>query len=350
MSVQINSSGGGSLNLDAAVTDQSIIHTLPAASGTIVLHDESQTLTNKTFTNPLMSSINSGPLTGFRNAIINGNFDHWQRGTSFLNPAVGAYTTDRWMVVYDGSGATRTLSRQAFTLGQIDVPGEPTYFFRFAQSVAGSGGNFNAISQRIESVRTFAGQQVTLSFYAKAAAALTLPLMAFRQTFGSGGSPSTFVDTYTGFGQVITTSWTRYSFTITMPSISGKTLGTDNNDNMEVFIFLPINTTFTFDITQVQLELGPIATPFERRPPQTELALCQRYYQNSGQAANRDSALVFNANIYKSSLFPVSMRAAPSLTLVPVSGSIVNPVVNQHGFYAYCTQTVGAYYIASAEL
>ena len=36
----------------------------------------------------------------------------------------------------------------------------------------------------------------------------------------------------------------------------------------------------TFDIAQVQVEPGPVATPFERRPIGTELALCQRYYEN----------------------------------------------------------------------
>jgi hypothetical protein len=35
----------------------------------------------------------------------------------------------------------------------------------------------------------------------------------------------------------------------------------------------------TFYITGVQLEVGSVATEFERRPYGTELALCQRYYQ-----------------------------------------------------------------------
>ena len=34
---------------------------------------------------------------------------------------------------------------------------------------------------------------------------------------------------------------------------------------------------------KVQLELGPVATPFEHRPIGTELALCQRYYQKIDQ-------------------------------------------------------------------
>ena len=37
----------------------------------------------------------------------------------------------------------------------------------------------------------------------------------------------------------------------------------------------------TFNITGVQLEESPVATPFEYRPYGTELALCQRYYQKT---------------------------------------------------------------------
>ena len=163
------------------------------------------------------------PLAGFRNAIINGNFDIWQRGTSFTNPAAfTGYTADRWVPFYDGSGATRTLSRQTFTVGQTDVPGEPTYFLRWNHSVAGSGATYNVLGQNIESVRTFAGQQVTLSFYAKATSTITLAFLGLLQIFGTGGSPSSTVATAASSPPTITTSWAKYTFVFNVPSISGK--------------------------------------------------------------------------------------------------------------------------------
>jgi hypothetical protein len=235
------------------------------------------------------TSINGGPLAGTRNRIINGNFDFWQRGTSFSVTTTNTYTADRWLVFFDGTGATRTISQQSFTPGQTDVPNEPKYFLRFAQSVAGSGSTFNSLDQRIEDVRTFAGQQVTLSFWAKAAASATMPNVQLIQGFGTGGSPSANTSTTVTSNVAVTTSWQRFSYQVNVPSISGKTLGTStNNSTIALVLTMPLNATFTIDIAQVQLEPGTVATPFERRPIGTELALCERYYEKS---YNTDVAL-----------------------------------------------------------
>lgn len=227
----------------------------------------------------------SGPLM-FRNKIINGNFDIWQRGTSFPSVANGAYTADRWETAYDGSGGTRTISRQPFDLGQTLVPNEPTYFLRWNQSVAGTNATYNVIRQKIESVRSFANKNITVTFYAKAANALTMVVYGF-QYFGTGGSPNTFTDNFEILN--VTTSWQKFTVNLTVPSLATKTIGSSNDDSLIITFALPLNTTFTFDIAQVQVEEGTAATPFELRPIGTELQLCQRYFEVCGNFILRTS-------------------------------------------------------------
>jgi hypothetical protein len=62
----------------------------------------------------------------------------------------------------------------------------------------------------------------------------------------------------------------------------------------------------------VQLEPGPVATPFEQRPIGTELALCQRYFESGvGNIAGYNSASAANANaVY----FKATKRVVPTLT------------------------------------
>jgi hypothetical protein len=283
----------------------------------------------------LVRSINGGPLAGFRNAIINGNFDHWQRGTSFTNPGSGnGFTADRWVPAYNGTGATRVISREAFTPGQTGVPGEPAYYFRWNQTVAGSGGTFNDLLHRIEGVRSFAGQTVTLSFYAKAAAATTLPNANYIQNFGTGGSPSASVQNTIATNLALTTVWQKFAYSFSVPSVSGKVLGSDGNDILIIAIRMPLNATFTVDIAQVQVEPGPVATTFERRPIGTELALCQRYFNKSYDVSVDPGTITDVGRCYFSFpttgtgsfgvpiFYPTTMRAAPSVTIYnPVTGA-----------------------------
>jgi len=214
------------------------------------------------------------PFLAGKNKIINGDFSVWQRGTSFSNPANGSYTADRFKMIYDGTGATRTISQQTFTPGTAPVAGyEGTYFMRYAVSAAGTGNTYQGMQQYIEDVRIFAGQTITFSFWAKAEASKTMT-PDVTQYFGSGGSANvqtTFVT------QTITTSWARYSASVTVPSIAGKTIGTGNA--LQFGFYVPANTTSTLDIWGVQLEAGSVATPFTTASNtlQGELALCRRY-------------------------------------------------------------------------
>jgi hypothetical protein len=254
------------------------------------------------------------------NAIINGNFDIWQRGTSFTGSKYGA---DRWQNVVSGSTATQ--SQQTFTLGQTDVPGEPEYFARTVVSSVAGAGNYSFILQRIEGVRTFAGQTATLSFWAKADAAKNIAV-EFEQFFGTGGSPSTPVNALGVTTLAITTSWQKFTVTVSLPSISGKVLGTDNNSQLIALFWFDAGSNFnartnslgqqsgTFDIARVKLEAGSVATPFRPRPVGEELALCQRYYWK-GLPFQTFNMGAYSANIFQTMSFdfPVTMRANPTI-------------------------------------
>ena len=209
-----------------------------------------------------------------RNVLINGGFDIWQRGTTNQGPNIGGYVADRFRCDWNGNAAV-TISRQDFAPGQTDVAGEPSYFLRWQQTTAGVGATEHKISQSIESVRTLAGRTATVTFWARSDAARPLKV-TIGQYFGSGGSESVFkvADVFQ-----LSTTWTRYSATFQVPVIAGKMLGA--NDCLRLAFDLPLNVLQTVDLARVQLEEGPVSTPFEYRPVGEELMLCQRYFEKS---------------------------------------------------------------------
>lgn len=270
------------------------------------------------------STINSGPVSGFKNKIINGNFDFWQRGTSLTASAATRYLADRW--VTGSLGTTNAPSMQTFTLGQTDVPNNPTQWQRtVVASVAGTA-NYCALQQRIEFVTTLSGQQVTASFWAKADTTRSIAV-SFDQVFGSGGSPSGNV-LGNGTKYTVTTSWQKITFTTTIPSVSGKTLGSNADSGLYFNIWFDAGSDYnartgslgqqsgTFDIAQVQVEQGPVATTFESRDAGTEFAMCQRYFQVVGNASGNFCGITGSSSIYTSIpvRFAVEMRTNPGVT------------------------------------
>lgn len=274
------------------------------------------------------SDANFGHLSGYKNKLINGNFDVWQRGNSFVGlTGESSYTADRWLGSGGGDGVS-TISRQVFTLGQTDVPNNPTYYYQNQRTTASTIANF-IIQQRIEGVSSVAGKEVTVSFYAKVSVAKTFYL-AVKQNFGTGGTPSS--DVYHPFGSVsLTTSWQKFTLTAVIPSVSGKTLGTDGNDYLELYFSEEGEfSTFTFDVAQVQLEEGSVTTAFEQRHPQQELALCRRYYTDtyetnySSQLGACCGSLGTNATNtvgFMSTDFPIKMRGIPTVILRSYGGT-----------------------------
>jgi hypothetical protein len=170
------------------------------------------------------------------------------------------------------------------------------------------------IITRLEDVRLFANQTVTFSFWAKADASRTLGDVKIGQNFGSGGSGAVET-TVTLNSTSLTTSWARYSGTVTLPSVSGKTIGTSSY----LYVFItPPTTTYTLDTWGWQLEAGSVATPFTTATGTLagELAACQRYYFRFNSNANEVLIPAGFANSTTTASgriqFPVVMRVAPT--------------------------------------
>ena len=274
--------------------------------------------------NDLAGTVNllqSAQFAAGKNKVLNGDMGIWQRGTSGFGLG-GGLTADRWYFYRDGSGATEAVTQQTFTPGTAPVAGyEGQFFWRYAATVAGTGGTERALYQRIEDVRTLANQTVTISFWAKADAARTITGF-IRQNFGSGGSAN--VDTnFTS--QSVTTSWARYSATVALPSLSGKTIGTSSF--LQIAFLFPINVTETIDIWGVQLEAASSASPFQTATGtiQGELAACQRYYQQSGANPLWSGNVTNGVTYYMTCQLPVVMRTSPSCTFT---------ITNNNGFPA----------------
>jgi hypothetical protein len=290
-------------------------------------------------TNGQVLTANSATTTGLEwttpdstnNVIINGAFDINQRNFSSTTTN-SVFTFDRWFTrAVDG---TSTFAAQSFAPGSEPLGGDQgRNYINITTSGQSVSGARTAIGQTIESVRTFAGQTVVLSFWAKSNSGTPSVAAYFAQNFGSGGSPSTGVDT-AGQKVSITTSWNRYSLEFEIPSISGKTLGTSNDDRLVLFLLTSASSDWNFqtnslgiqstsiDIWGVQLEAGAVATPFRRNAPsiQAELAACQRYFWRLGGTGfsyiamnqSRGGSFYSLGNIIG---LPVAMRAIPSISI-----------------------------------
>ena len=269
---------------------------------------------------------------GFKNYIINGNFDVWQYGTSQTSSGYGS--DDRWRNT--NSGSTKTHSMIACTDTERALFNSSFFSRTVVSSVAGANNNVQKF-QLIENVAKLAGKTVTVSFWAKADSTKNIAI-EFGQIFGTGGNPSATVSAVGAQLIPLTSTWQKITRTFTFPSIVGKTIGTDGVHTSSTYLvfWFDAGSSFnsrsanlgqqsgTFDIAQVQLEEGSVATPFEQRPFALELSLCQRYYQKfvqngaSGELYSHERAYLTAAGvtyITKTIPFKVPMRTTPTITI-----------------------------------
>jgi len=282
-----------------------------------------------------------------KNKFINGDFNINQRNVSSTT-SNDAFIFDRWSMI--GVGGTTTTSSQTFTPGTAPVSGyEGNTFIRQAITGQTLQTEYAGIRQKIEDVRTFAGQTVTVSFWAKASSGTPYLWVEEQQFFGTGGSPSTTTTVQMGSTIQLNTSWTRYSVTKTVGSLSGKTIGTTANTSALQIVFWTslgssirayANATFqnaTIDLWGVQIEAGSVATPFSTATGTLagELAAASRYYQRFTASANYSPIFPSgyvdtSTSVVNQAFFPVRMRTKPSSVeyanarIVDAAGSTYN--------------------------
>jgi hypothetical protein len=261
---------------------------------------------------------------GAKNKIINGDFSVNQRAFT-TTTTDETYGFDRWFS--NNIDGTVTYSAQTFTAGD-DFPQATVEGTNFARLVSTGQTLTTAqarIGQRIEDVRTLADKTITISFWAKASTGTPNVAVNVAQTFGSGGSASV---TVAGQKLAITSSWARYNKTFTVPSISGKTIGTGSTLRVNLWTSAGSsrNTdtdslgiqSVTIDFWGVQVEEGSVATAFQTATGtiQGELAACQRYYwrqsNNSNTQAFGSGVCISTTSTRCCVQFPVEMRINPT--------------------------------------
>lgn len=265
----------------------------------------------------------AGPNNTGRNLAHNGLFNISQRTGPWT---ASGYTVDRWWLGLSGSN-TASVTQQPLIDADRAQLGNEAAKYSLQINYTGTSGGSTSINQGIEDVRRLAGKTVTVSFWARANVAGRQLGVLFYQRFGTGGGQSPDIVIGSVAAVPITTSFQRYSLTVALPSLSGKTLGPNGDDHTMLQILFSDSSigiqTAIASIWGVQLEYGSVATPLAVRDPADELALCQRFY-----SVSTAHALIYaTTNQYwlvGPVVFPVTMRSYPTVVI----GAVISPDAN----------------------
>jgi len=253
-----------------------------------------------------------------KNAFYNAAFDIWQRGTSFIGTAYN-YTADRWLGFRGAFAAGATFTRATSTQAGFQ------YALKCQRDSGNTGTDVLHLRQGLETIDSlrFAGQTVTLSFYAKAGANFSPTSSILVSTVYQGEGTDQATNNMTGWTGVtanaqnntLTTSWQRFTQTVSVSSAKTQ-IGVG-------FTYTPTGTAGaddSYQITGVQIEIASTASAFSRQTGSIalELEACQRYYwifrRDTAQfGLMGNTGYASTAAIARFALtLPVSLRTTPT--------------------------------------
>ncbi|MCB1381138.1 MAG: hypothetical protein KDK89_22625, partial [Alphaproteobacteria bacterium] len=268
-------------------------------------------------------------------------FQIWQRGTS--QTAVLYGSVDRWNLWY-GGGETASLSRQTFTAGTVLGKNNPKYYMRFGVVGTANANGLAIAAQRIEDVRSYAGQTITVLGWARRASGSGSVSVEMEQIFGTGGSPSSGVNEIGSTKVALTTDFEPFAVQIAVPSITGKTIGMTTPGYINLMFWGSGgsdydsrtdslgNQTIEIDLWGVHIRLGEHTTDacdeYFAPSEAAELADCRWYYRTNEER----SGAMNESNTYATFGVPerFGMRTTPTVTVVNSAGVILRPGVSSY--------------------
>ena len=253
----------------------------------------------------ILQGQNVSPFSGFKNYIINCNFDIWQRGTSGVSLGQ-LYTADMWKVL--ASGANTNWSRAS----SADFDSYSKFVGWGLKWYGDPASNNSPIEHRIESLNAYklSGKKVTLSFLAKCSANSNLGV-----EIGLANAIDNFSTVANISNQTVNLTTTTQKFSVTF-DLTDKDVRNGIN-----LVFRPSSPANIHWIAQVQLEEGSVATQFENRPYGLELSLCQRYYEVGRCIQQLGIGTTIGVALTGQVFFKTSKRIVPTVTYLDYSGA-----------------------------
>jgi len=282
-----------------------------------------------------------------KNLIINGNFNIWQRGTSFTSVASVTYTADRFN--YQKTGAmVHDIAQSSDTPTSAESGYNSTVSLHATLTTPDdslAAGDLTTIKYTLEGYdyAPLEGQTAALSFWVKATTTGTYCI-----NFRNSANDRSYIVEYT---IDTTNTWEKKVIPITF-DYSGGTWDLGDGIGLKVTWVLAAGTNWhgaadtwlstgdlatssqvngvatgstNFRLSQVQLEVGSDATQLEHRAYGEELALCQRYFCKTfpqgtapAQSAGSTGALAYRVHVSGQQndgvmwKFPVIMRTTPT--------------------------------------
>ena len=300
-----------------------------------------------TYTQAEVTAGDTAARAGRKNLVLNGSMQVAQRGMA-TGVVTGAYNADRWQLLV---GAVSPV----FTVTQGIGPTGAGKSLKYATTTASTttvANTYIQVTQNIEGLNlqalakgTSSAKSVTLSFWVKANQTGTYAVNLWDATAVRQNSASYTVSA--------ANTWEKKSIVL-----GPDTTGTINNDNtvgLALNFILAVGSSYTggstgvsahtggapnyapnqsvnvaanvgdyWEVAEVQLETGSVATDFEHRRFGEILADCQRYYQIF--AGYHYLTQYVNTHKMAHVQLPITMRATPTMTFNVNTGS---------GFTAY---------------